>query len=462
MTRRLLPVVVLCLAAGCDINKNSMTAPSTAQMTLTPQVDFIARNTSAVFTAQIQSGGQPVPDGTEVVFGATLGTVDQLKVRTRGGVATATYTAGGQSGTGRVTVTSGELQAGVEFTVNRPVGRVLMSADRYELPPGGGDTTVTATVVSAENDPLEGIPVTFETSTGTITATAAIKTNAQGQAQTTLRTTSAATVRGRALTVQSEGLAISVRPPIVLSVAANPPGARVGEPITFSVGLMSGGQAASGNVTLTLGDGRVHDFGTVTGTASVQHTFAQAGGYNVTATLTTADGSSVRETIRVEIAEAPAPPPAPSPSPSPSPSPDPGPVPSGEPIDLSRVVWLHTNVSNWRVTSTITNVSIGNPPICIEHTKAGRWPTVNGLEGNPWIFANINGTWYAATYEWLKPGQTCKGISAGNIGEHIKRAPLENWRPRSGEVYGFMVSALARSGQQAVAERSNIVMVRWP
>ena len=38
---------------------------------------------------------------------------------------------------------------------------------------------------------------TCETSSGTITATAAIKTNGQGQAQTTLRTTNATTVRGR-------------------------------------------------------------------------------------------------------------------------------------------------------------------------------------------------------------------------------------------------------------------------
>jgi hypothetical protein len=131
-------------------------------------------------------------------------------------------------------------------------------------------------------------------------------------------------------------------------------------------------------------------------------------------------------------------------------------------IDLNAVKWLHTDVSDWAETSRITNVSIGNPPICIEHTKAGRWPARNGLEGNPWIFVQLNGRWHAATYEWLASGQTCKGIHAGNIGSHIGVPPLASWRPRSGELVGLMVSARARAGGDTVSERSNVVMVRWP
>jgi hypothetical protein len=135
---------------------------------------------------------------------------------------------------------------------------------------------------------------------------------------------------------------------------------------------------------------------------------------------------------------------------------------TGSAIDLNTVTWLHTNVSGWAQTSQITSTSIGNPPICIAHTKAGRWPVKDGLEGNPWVFVNLNGRWYAATYEWLAPGQTCKGIHAGNIGSHIGVPPLSSWRPKSGEVIGLMVSARARSGGDTVPERSNVVMVRWP
>ena len=115
-------------------------------------------------------------------------------------------------------------------------------------------------------------------------------------------------------------------------------------------------------------------------------------------------------------------------------------------IDLNSVTWLHTNVSGWAETSRITNVSVGAPPICIEHTKAGQWPVKDGLEGNPWVFVNQGGRWYAATYEWLAPGQTCKAIHADNIGSHIGIPPLSSWRPQSGELVGFMVSARARSG----------------
>ena len=140
---------------------------------------------------------------------------------------------------------------------------------------------------------------------------------------------------------------------------------------------------------------------------------------------------------------------------------------SADQLDLSKVNWLHTNVSNWVQTSTITGVSIGGPPISIEHTKAGQWPAINSggavVEGNPWVFVNVDGVWHAATYEWLRPGQTDKQISAANIGAHIKQSPLDNWQPKSGEKIGLMVSTPARLGPEGpVNERSNVVLVTWP
>jgi len=136
-------------------------------------------------------------------------------------------------------------------------------------------------------------------------------------------------------------------------------------------------------------------------------------------------------------------------------------------LDLRQVTWLDANLTGWPQTSTITNISIGDPPITIEHTKAGQWPhiEVGGqvLEGNPWVFAQIDGQWYASTYEWLRPGQTSKNISADNIGAHTKRSPLADWQPRSGDTVGFMVSTPARFGEQGpLAERSNVVLAKWP
>ena len=140
---------------------------------------------------------------------------------------------------------------------------------------------------------------------------------------------------------------------------------------------------------------------------------------------------------------------------------------SADQIDLSTVNWLNTNVSDWAQTSTITRVNIGSPPIGIEHTKAGQWPSITAggtvVEGNPWILANIDGEWYAATYEWLRPGQTEKQISAENIGANTKKPPLDGWQPKSGDTVGLMVSTPARFGPEGpINERSNVVLVTWP
>lgn len=124
--------------------------------------------------------------------------------------------------------------------------------------------------------------------------------------------------------------------------------------------------------------------------------------------------------------------------------------------------WLDVDVSRWPVTSTLKGVSFDGL-LCMPHTKAGQWPVVNGVEGNPWVIVNIGGRWYASTFEWLRRGQICKGINADNIGPHTKNDPLRSWRPKSGELVGFMVSTHARwSADSPVQERSNIVMVRWP
>jgi hypothetical protein len=148
-------------------------------------------------------------------------------------------------------------------------------------------------------------------------------------------------------------------------------------------------------------------------------------------------------------------------------------------IDPSEVTWIDPNIGGWPATSTITDVRIRDVPaggICIEHTKADEWPGVvlpagpRPVAGNPWVFGKVNGRWYAATYEWLRPGQICKLNGPGEhdeasieVGSHTKRPPLRTWVPRSGEQVGFMVSTLARWRPQGkVHERSNIVVVTWP
>ena len=139
-------------------------------------------------------------------------------------------------------------------------------------------------------------------------------------------------------------------------------------------------------------------------------------------------------------------------------------------LDLSEVVWLHHNFSDWPQTSTITSTTIGAPPICIDHTKVGQWPSgdFSGsgaiVDSNPWVFANIGGTWYAATWEWVRVGTTCKSLGASDFKTHVNGAsPLNTWTPQSGEQIGLMISTPARFGPEgSVNERSNVVLRTWP
>ena len=125
------------------------------------------------------------------------------------------------------------------------------------------------------------------------------------------------------------------------------------------------------------------------------------------------------------------------------------------------VRFLGTDVSNWAVTANL-DASVSGGKVTLNYNKARVWPAVDGVNANPWVIVNVNGQWYAGTFEWLRHGQTAKPMSVLSGGGHIKVAPLSRWRPRSGERIGLMVSGLARTSMRNVKERSNVVMVTWP
>lgn len=125
------------------------------------------------------------------------------------------------------------------------------------------------------------------------------------------------------------------------------------------------------------------------------------------------------------------------------------------------VHWLYPDVSSWPQTATL-NASVGGGTINLSYDKAKVWHAVAGANANPWVFVNLNGQWYAATFEYLRHGQTAKPMSVLNSRDHIKVSPLDKWRAHSGERIGLMVSGLVRGGYRNVKERSNIVMVTWP
>ncbi len=108
-------------------------------------------------------------------------------------------------------------------------------------------------------------------------------------------------------------------------------------------------------------------------------------------------------------------------------------------------------------------------PLCLDYDAANLWPgtaaTSNGLvSANPWIFIWEDEQWYGATWEWMRPGQTCKSTNSV-AGHHIKRYPFDvasGWTPSSGVTYYFMVSGLARFSERTVEERTNVFELAWP
>lgn len=161
---------------------------------------------------------------------------------------------------------------------------------------------------------------------------------------------------------------------------------------------------------------------------------------------------------------------------------------SDEDNDMSDFAWNKvtflrgTNVSGWRETSHIREVSVSQRGICIDHPKNGQWTgkvAINPkpgerallLEGNHWIIVKKNERYYAATYDWIRDeGQKCKLVTGDlariyeELGKgQIRVAPLnKNWKPKGGDVVGFMASGLARSQVRNEKERSNIQWYRLP
>lgn len=136
----------------------------------------------------------------------------------------------------------------------------------------------------------------------------------------------------------------------------------------------------------------------------------------------------------------------------------------GWPTEITgSIKWLHTDVSSWPETASMS-ASVGGSTINFPYSKSKVWPAVDGVNANPWVIVNMDGQWYAATFEWLRYGQTSKpkGVLDGSMGDHIKVSPLNRWRPHSGERFGIMVSGLARTSTRNVKERSNVSMVTWP
>lgn len=134
---------------------------------------------------------------------------------------------------------------------------------------------------------------------------------------------------------------------------------------------------------------------------------------------------------------------------------------SGEP-DLTRVVWLGTNISSWTQTVTLT-ASID--PVNLRLAFASSWTPQRigsrSIEGTAWVFVNQGGTYYAAPFADVLAGQRTWARTDVN-GALVDLPPVEfGWVPTPGVRYWFMVSGVARGQVRNAQERSSLAAVTW-
>jgi len=148
-------------------------------------------------------------------------------------------------------------------------------------------------------------------------------------------------------------------------------------------------------------------------------------------------------------------------------------------IDLSKVVFLNSpNASNWPRTGTLELVEqdgANEGLVCTRFTDPG-WPDSPWPYGeepgkysvfaNQWYFAKIGGIWYGGAGEWIYrlAGSVCKsGQTTNNIGPDSGFGePFRSWKPKVGELVGYMISSVARPGvPRTVDQRTNIVVQPW-
>jgi mucin-2 len=292
------------------IENGTAATPTTTPGTTTPGTTTTGGTTTTPATTTTSStragAGTPVQNGTLVSFTTTLGTIEPREARTQNGEVRVKFTAQGQSGLATITAYSGGASGKLE---NLKIGsaaaeRVLVSATPQTLGPAGGAATISARVEDASGAGVAGVPVTFTSDAGSLSASSAT-TDASGVATVTLNTSRqskvTANVAGKTADVT---VGLNPRTGITLTGPTTPVSA--GVPATFTVAV--GSTANVRDVTIDFGDGSRRSLGAISGSTTINHTYDEPGTYNVKATAIEASGFS--EQVSTDISVLPGQPPA--------------------------------------------------------------------------------------------------------------------------------------------------------
>jgi hypothetical protein len=285
------------LNSDVEVVANVIENGTTSSGTTTPGTTTPGTGTTGTTSTTSAGAGTPVQNGTLVSFTTTIGRIEPSEARTNNGQVRVRFIAGAQSGTATITAFSGGASGKLE---NLKVGsaaveRVTVSASPQTLPPTGGNATITARVEDVSGTGLSGLPVTFSTDNGSLNPPTAT-TDSSGIATTTLTATNASSAGARAAKVtasvagKTADATVSLGPRTGITITAPTTQVSAGQPATFTVAVSP--TANIQNATVDFGDGRQQSLGAISGSTTVQHTYTEAGTYNVRATATDASGNS--------------------------------------------------------------------------------------------------------------------------------------------------------------------------
>ncbi len=264
--------------------------------------------TGGTTTATSTTGaGTPVQNGTLVTFTTTIGRIEPSEARTNNGQVRVRFIAGGQSGTATITAFSGGASGRIE---NLRVGsaaaeRVLITATPQTVGPSGGASQIAARVEDTTGQGLPGVPVNFIADAGTLSVSTAT-TDQDGVARTQL-TTSRVTIVTANVAGKTATVTVNLNPRTGIRIVGPTTPVSAGVPVTFTVSV-GAAPANITNVVVDFGDETAQQqLGAISGETPLQHTYQEAGTYNVRATATEASGFS--ETVSTSVTILPGQPP---------------------------------------------------------------------------------------------------------------------------------------------------------
>jgi hypothetical protein len=297
----LLPVVV----SSCD--KVPLLAPTGTTINLFATGNTVSLNSSIDLVATaIENGtdvgsgtgattstagaGTPVQNGTLISFTTTIGSIQPSEARTHNGQVTVKLVTGSQSGTATITAYSGGASKTLQLKVGTAAAsRITVTATPQSLGSAGGTATISASVTDEGGAPVAGIPVSFSTDQGTLSAPT-VNTDATGVATTPLTTTATATVTANAGAATAATAKVNVGARLTPTLIANPAATTAGTPVTFNITTASAANIR--DAVISFGDGESQNLGSIGPQAQTSHTYTESGQFTARVTVTDASGAS--------------------------------------------------------------------------------------------------------------------------------------------------------------------------